>query len=86
MNWRQIHLENGRAKSRSIDEMAAVLGKEPSIVLDWLRAGAPYLKEGDWENGEGFRLCSAHIIDWTIAMHSDLECRGESGLIRRLGL
>jgi hypothetical protein len=66
-HWREIHLENGPAEDISFEE--ATSGHvTPDMMLRRLRAGMPYVREGDWETGKGFVLRSAWEFDWQLVM------------------
>lgn len=49
----------------SVSEFARASSVEPETVLQWLKAGMPFLTAGDWKTGEGFILCFGWAADWT---------------------
>ena len=67
-SWQEIHGQGGRGSMLSIEETALLLGVDTQSVLLWLRAGMPYVKEGDFETGAGFRLRPSWVLDWMLTL------------------
>ena len=56
-------------------------------VLVWLRAGCPYFGEpGNWQNGEGFQLNLAWVVEWTALVGGLIQRSGDRDLARQLKL
>ena len=66
--WHEIHGERGQADALSLDETAMLIGVEAHSVLLWLRAGMPYVEEGDVETGAGFRLWPSWVLEWMLTL------------------
>ena len=66
-HWREIWTR-APALERTCDltEMARTFGTDRDEVMRWLRMGAPFMVEGDWKSGDGFRVLPAHVLDWTL--------------------
>jgi hypothetical protein len=66
--WRSIYLERPPRPVLSFAETCADYKVDPDTLLTWLRAGLPYVDEGDFETGESFTFRSAHVFDWLSAL------------------
>lgn len=65
---------------------AKMIGQEPQIVLNQLRAGMPCTAEGNWSTGEGFTIATAPALDWLILVAGPVDRSGRVDLARELGL
>jgi hypothetical protein len=48
----------------TIEEFASVADQSPANVLDCLRAGMLFVREGDWRTGAGFQLRLIWAMEW----------------------
>lgn len=55
-------------------------------MLDWLRAGMAYRKQGDWRTGEGFTLHPHQVLDWQIFMRAVSFAANDPGFLREIGM
>jgi hypothetical protein len=66
--------------------VAAMLRAEPADVLLWLRAGLPYIREGDWDSGEGFGFIASAVIDWILLTSWLARATGDTASVAALRL
>ena len=84
-NWRQIHDEDPVALP--IAAVAEAMEIPVAQVLVWLRAGCPYFGEpGNWQNGEGFQLNLAWVVEWTALVGGLIQRSGDRDIARQLNL
>ena len=62
-DWEELRSTKRRA-NLDIRSVAAAVGTNVETILTWLRVGAPYVKEGCRQTGDGFVLRPSWIIDW----------------------
>ncbi len=86
-NWR-IELKECEPEraAETVEGIADVHKVSPEVVLDWLRAGLPYARTGDWDTGEGFVLQYHWTWSWLQSTATTLQLNGEQALLRRLRL
>lgn len=88
--WREIYVEatpeDRAAYRQDIDAVAATFLLEPPDILRWLRAGCPYVQEGDWETGEGFVLHGPWVSEWAGLVMTRLDQAGNIALEQALGM
>jgi len=82
--WEEIHLRE--KPERPIGQVAAEYNVPVQTVLTWLRAGLPYLQEGDWHTGEDFVLRPAWVFDWILALSCLTDCPGQKAWAQELRL
>ena len=82
--WEEIYSREKR--TRTIEEIAGEYRVEPEAVLVWLRAGMPYVQEGDWRTGGGFVLRPAWVFDWVLALLCLETAPGQQPAGRKLRL
>ncbi len=70
----------------TVEGIANVHNVSISVVLDWLRAGLPYVKTGNWNTGEGFVLQFHWTWAWLQSTATTLQINGEQALLRGLRL
>jgi hypothetical protein len=66
--WREIYVERPPRQVLTFEETCADWKVDRDTLLTWLRAGLPYVQEGDFETGEGFTFRSTHVFDWLSAL------------------
>jgi len=84
--WRELHGGDQPGMTFSIGEMAELTGEEPETLLQWLRAGLPYVVEGDWESGTGFAFKPAWVLDWVMALSCLAKLTGDRNNAAKLRL
>jgi hypothetical protein len=77
--WYEIYVEREPRPVLTFAETCADWKVDRDTLLTWLRAGLPYVQEGDFETGEGFTIRSTHVHDWL----AGLMCVGGSDADRR---
>jgi hypothetical protein len=70
----------------SVEDVSEMFEVAPADVLNWLRAGMPYVQKGDWTTGEGFRFFVAWVMDWVVFVTAYASHRGRPDLLKKLGL
>ena len=89
-DWHEIYVDNGSSGELtgavSIEVMAKCAGVEPEDVLTWLRAGCPYLTEGDWRTGAGFVLRFSWAAEWASLMLTRVTNANDWQAQKALGL
>jgi hypothetical protein len=85
-SWPEITARCTGAGRCTLREFADALGSDVRTVLTWLRAGMPYVEEGDWETGKGFVLRFSWAFDWYLLAYSVAHRPGERDAGRALGL
>ena len=83
--WREIDYEDP-VGDFSVPEIAAAFGEQPQTVLDWVHAGLPYVRAGDWRTGEGFVLRVAWTMEWTALLIHTARALNDGAFLDRLGL
>ena len=77
LEWREI--KRGGDETRvTADDVAEWFSVSKSDVLTWLRAGMPYLLEGNFETGVGFVLSAPWTIDWVLVTSALAEAEGDN--------
>jgi hypothetical protein len=84
--WHEIHGERGQADALSLDETAVLIGVDAHSVLLWLRAGMPYVEEGDFETGAGFGLRPSWVLDWMLTLNIVCDLTKDEPARRKLRL
>lgn len=84
-NWKQLYFRK-ELLALSVDETAACSDVRRADVLNWLRAGMPYLVEGNWATGEGFRIPVRWAMDWQVLVSGYAAHSGQERLSKELGL
>lgn len=82
-DWHEMAPEHAK---ETVERIADVHKVSPEVVLDWLRAGLPYVKTGNWDTGEGFILHFHWTWSWLNSTATTLLVNGEQALLRRLRL
>lgn len=89
-DWREIYVDSRTAGEPagavSVEAMAKSAGVEPEDVLTWLRAGCPYLTEGDWRTGAGFVLRFSWAAEWASLMLTRVTNANDWQAQKALGL
>jgi hypothetical protein len=55
-------------RSATVEDLAPFYGDSPQHILTCLRLGAPYVKRGNFETGQGFRLHFTHFMEWHVLL------------------
>jgi hypothetical protein len=79
-------LVTGGRMRMSLAEAAGMLGEDDKTALHWLRAGAPFVSEGNWSTGTGFVIDLSHVVGWLILVAAHLAHIGRDDLHERLRL
>ena len=87
LNWREIHVGRRYGNRVPIDVAAAMFASgDRDAVLVWLRAGAPFSREGDWTTGDGFWLVIPWLMDWGVHATARADASGDWATARELRL
>ncbi len=70
----------------TVEEIAAAHKVSVATVLDWIRAGLPCVRTGNWNTGEGFILHFHWTWSWLQSTATTLHFNGEHALLQRLRL
>jgi hypothetical protein len=70
----------------SVGEYAGLTRQSASNVLKMLKAGMPFVEEGDWRTGEGFTLRLHWAMEWEVYLTGCVFNMGRQDILARFGL
>ena len=89
-NWQEIYAGSARSERKKgwldVSATAACLSVQGDDVLTWLRAGCPYAAEGNWADGDGFKLELSWVSEWASLVLSRLVAAGDQATLRTVRL